>query len=323
MTLALRIGIHISLFRHRFLEMKDFSMDLSVIAYYIAIADTLSFSTAAEELFLSQSSLSKRIKKFEQALGVELFQRNPHGISLTSAGKSLLPFARRIAMELHAIQEHFGQVPDPDALRLRIAAFSLLSSYGVDKFISSFILKHEEIGTSVREMSSAHCLDALADGSVDCCFSYDYGQFSTEDYTSIPLCVDRLTALCGPGGPLTGMQTISLAQLKMYAVCVPSTVNEPLFLQLLEKDMGNNRFPVQELGIWLSSLSAFLQRSPDSICVLPAQVAAHYGISGIPISDVSPFFLSLVFPSDSILPAFPILLRELEPFFHNFWDLQN
>lgn len=298
-------------------------MDLSVISYYIAIADSLSFSTAAEELFLSQSSLSKRIKKFEQELGVELFQRNPHGISLSGAGKSLLPFARRIAMELDTIQDHFGSVPDPNALRLRIAAFSLLSSYGMDKFISGFILKHKEIDTGIWELSSAQCLDALNDGTADCCLSYDYGQFDTDIHTSIPLRKDRLTALCAPGGPLTGMTSISLSELRKHPVCVPSTVNEPLFLRLLEKDMGQNRFPVQELGIWLSSLSTFLQRSPNTVCVLPAQVAAHYGISGIPISDVSPFFLSLIFPSDSILPAFPTLLRELEPFFQDFWALQK
>lgn len=298
-------------------------MDLSILTYYITIAKELSFSSAADELFLSQSSLSKQIKRLENELGVTLFQRNSHGIALTSAGKSLLPFAQRISLELETIQEHFAQPPSPTSMSLRIAAFSLLSSYGIDELISDFIIKHQEISTSVREMSSARCLEALDGGTVDCCFSYDYGQFDAENHTSIPLCTDRLAALCGSTNPLIEMDQVLLSQLEDYHICVPSSVNEPLFLHLLKRNIAKTHSPIQEIGVWLNSLNSFLQRNPDTICVLPAQVAEHNGIPGIPISDAEPFSLSLVFPSDSVLPAFPILLRELEPYFQDIWHPQE
>lgn len=298
-------------------------MDLSILTYFVAIADEMSFSSAAEDLFLSQSSLSKRIKKFEQELGVELFVREPHRLSLTPAGKSLLPFARRIAMELDAIRNYVDGNPNEKVMRLRIAAFSLLSTYGVDKFISNLILSHRDIDISVTEMSSDQCLDALISNMVDCCFAYDFGQYSDEEYTSIPLKSERLVALVADDSPLAGSSGITLEQLQDYRIYVPSSYNEPLFKQLLEENMRSYRFHAVELGIWLTSLHPFLTRTPGSISVLPEEVATHYGNSCVPILDAKPFTLSLIFRSDSVLPAFPILMNELEPFFEEFRQLQD
>ena len=87
--------------------------------------------------------------------------------------------------------------------------------------------------------------------------------------------------------------------------------------------MRSYRFHAVELGIWLTSLHPFLTRTPGSISVLPEEVATHYGNSCVPILDAKPFTLSLIFRSDSVLPAFPILMNELEPFFEEFRQLQD
>ncbi|MBS1482046.1 MAG: LysR family transcriptional regulator, partial [Clostridium sp.] len=68
-------------------------MDLSLFYYFTALSKYMNFSTAAEELYLSQSSLSKRIKSLETKLDMELFIRHPRTIELTEAGKAILPYA--------------------------------------------------------------------------------------------------------------------------------------------------------------------------------------------------------------------------------------
>ncbi|PWK83639.1 LysR family transcriptional regulator [Lentzea atacamensis] len=70
-------------------------VDTRLLRYFVAVADHLSFTAAAEELYVAQPSLSRQIKQLESRLGVELFVRASSGIEPTAAGNALLPAARR------------------------------------------------------------------------------------------------------------------------------------------------------------------------------------------------------------------------------------
>jgi LysR family transcriptional regulator, transcription activator of glutamate synthase operon len=71
-------------------------MELKQVEYFLTIVDTGSFSTAADELYISQSSLSKQIMSLEKELGFQLFDRSKRKIVLTPAGEALLAFARNL-----------------------------------------------------------------------------------------------------------------------------------------------------------------------------------------------------------------------------------
>lgn len=72
-------------------------MNSRQVAYFLAVADAESFSGAAEFMHVSQSAISARIGELEQLLQARLFERGPRGVSLTAAGRRLLPHARAIA----------------------------------------------------------------------------------------------------------------------------------------------------------------------------------------------------------------------------------
>ena len=77
-------------------------MELQQLRYFCAIADTGSFTRAAEQTHVSQPSLSQQIRKLEDELGARLFDRLGRAIQLTELGRSFLPRARAILRDLEA-----------------------------------------------------------------------------------------------------------------------------------------------------------------------------------------------------------------------------
>lgn len=80
-------------------------VDLRLVRYFVAVADTLHFGRAAEQLFISQPALSQQIRRFEDALGFDLFVRDRRSVALTAGGRALLDDARAAL----AAGDRFGQ----------------------------------------------------------------------------------------------------------------------------------------------------------------------------------------------------------------------
>src|SRR5882724_9510503 len=77
-------------------------MELHQLRYFCAVAETGSFSRAAEQSHVSQPSLSQQIMKLEDELGARLFDRLGRSVRLTELGKTFLPRARTVLRELEA-----------------------------------------------------------------------------------------------------------------------------------------------------------------------------------------------------------------------------
>ena len=80
-------------------------MNFAQLGYFLAVARSKNFSRAAEDSYVSQSSLSKQIKALEEELGVELFVRSASGATLTSAGERFLVFAGKAHRDCENILE--------------------------------------------------------------------------------------------------------------------------------------------------------------------------------------------------------------------------
>src|SRR5687767_3095001 len=112
--------------------------DAHQLRVFAAVAENLSFTRAAELLFLTQSAVSHQIAKLEQHLGVSLFERRGRGVSLTDAGKTLLTHARRVFTALAEAEAAVKEISNPNAGRLRIGASSTSCQYLIPEALREF-----------------------------------------------------------------------------------------------------------------------------------------------------------------------------------------
>ena len=142
-------------------------MDFDALRSFLAVAETLSFTTAAGQMGISQPALSNRIQELERELGVSLFQRSTRRVNLTEAGTVFLPEARRLIAEMDNVKSRFetslrgGQRP----LRFGISRTAIRRR--LLRRLARFSRQHDSIDFKHRVDSYWSILDQVKRGILD------------------------------------------------------------------------------------------------------------------------------------------------------------
>ncbi|WP_407491777.1 LysR family transcriptional regulator [Pseudooceanicola sp. MF1-13] len=112
------------------------SLDWTLVQSFLAVADTGSLSGAARQLDQSQPTLGRQIKRLEDALGLDLFHRQPRGLTLTEQGEAILPAARRMAAALGDIALTAAGEDRGLSGTLRITASLIVSHFHLPEIIA-------------------------------------------------------------------------------------------------------------------------------------------------------------------------------------------
>lgn len=143
------------------------ALELRHLRYLLAVAEHGNFTRAAEELHVSQPTLSQQVKQLERTLGVQLLDRTGRTVRLTDAGAVYTDHARRALRDLAAAERAVHDVQDLSRGHLRLGVTPTFTAYLVGPLAAEFHTHHPGLGLTLTEMPQDRVEGALLADDLD------------------------------------------------------------------------------------------------------------------------------------------------------------
>ncbi|MEU8431626.1 transcriptional regulator CynR [Streptomyces sp. NPDC029216] len=143
------------------------ALELRHLRYLLAVAEHGNFTRAAEELHISQPTLSQQIKQLERTLGVQLLDRGGRTVRLTDAGAVYTDHARRALRDLAAAERAVHDVQDLSRGHLRLGVTPTFTAYLVGPLTAELHARHPGVGLTLMEMAQDRIEAALHADDLD------------------------------------------------------------------------------------------------------------------------------------------------------------
>jgi len=178
---------------------------------FVAVAETRSFSRAAERLYIAQPWLSKQIRKLEARIGLRLFERSSHHVELTHAAIVLLPLAKALLASVDAAA--VGAKPQAVPGVLRLGAPSYMTYVGARvEAIKRFAAARPEVRIIVDGDTTAELVERLRQGRLDAAFLL--APIPMEGLKVLPLVEVPALLHIPEGHPLAAAESLTLDDLR-------------------------------------------------------------------------------------------------------------
>lgn len=187
-------------------------MELEYIREFCKLAEKENYTDAADELFISQSTLSRHIKAFETELGIDLFTRKGKNVEINEYGKRFLPYAKQILdVEKECMEKFFVELRKIKP-SLTIGVFSLDKQCFPANLIFDFKEKYPQYNISFVEEHSDLLRKRLLSG--DCDFALTLNADRQDNlFESLTVYTDSLVAIFPTAHPLAIASSVSFEQL--------------------------------------------------------------------------------------------------------------
>ena len=187
-------------------------MTLTELKYIVAVARERHFGRAAEACFVSQPTLSVAIKKLEDELGVQLFERGSTEVSITPIGAQIVEQAQRVLEESSAIKEIAKQGKDPLAGPLRVGVIYTISPYLLPALVPRMIQDAPKMPLLLQEGLTIKLLESLRLGDIDVAILAE--PFPNQGFVTQALYDEPFVVAVPNGHPWSRRKHVKSAELK-------------------------------------------------------------------------------------------------------------
>ena len=291
-------------------------MDVHVreLRYFVAVAEELHFTRAAERLFVSQPALSKQIRSLEEQLRVDLFARDRRSVSLTPAGEALLPAAREVIAVWDAAQQAVADAAATAAAVLRIGFSTSVGRELLPRIQRHFARVRPNWRLALRQVDWGDPTGGLGDGSSDVAIVW-LPVPAADRFAQLVLVEEPRHVALRADHPLAGRREIEFASLLDEPfLALPEDAGSPREYWLgVEHRAGR---PARIGGIVTNAEETFeAVLAGLGVVLLSAGNAEIYrrpGVATVPVRGISPSRLALLWREDDHREAVRDFIRAAE-----------
>jgi len=288
-------------------------MEIRQLRYFVAVAEHLNFTAAAEHLYIGQPSLSRQIYELEKELGVSLFIRDRRSVKLTSAGQFLLKQATILLDKIDDIAELTRQAGNGLIGSLDIGY--MIENKAFTESFRRFYKKFPNIRITLNRIRWNDLNEALAHCNIDFAVTYCISLDSIPGIKWKTLYTEDLAVVVPENHPLADKEKIKLSLIKDETILMPSRSVSPLSYEHVEYLCIKNGFypKFRSDNIWRDPIFIMVETgmgiaiSPkNSFCVSPR-------LRFITIDDEdAKVDIAIAWNSSNSNPVIPLFLKEWE-----------
>lgn len=262
-------------------------MELRHLRYFTALAETLSFTRAAERVHVTQSTLSHQIRQLEDEVGQPLFDRIGKKVVTTEAGELFLGFAGRALKEvdlgLAMLKPGAGGLTG----QVRIGATHTFNIGLIPECVAQFLARHPTVQVRVEELPADQIGTKLHAGELD--IGIAYRPTGPTDLWFEPLYNEEMVLVVSDAHPLAGRRRIRMVELhQQRLVLLPGYFATRVLLEECFKASGAEPVVVAEMSTIAPMLGLALRSQVGAIVAINAVPAGMTGLQMIPIESPTP-----------------------------------
>ncbi|WP_374397353.1 LysR family transcriptional regulator [Sphingopyxis sp.] len=187
-------------------------MEMQQIRYFVALAQTLNFTRAAEHCNVSQPALTRAIQQLEHELGGPLFHRERNNTHLSELGRMMMPYLESVAESARAAKAAAASAKKAEHVTLTLGAMCTIGPDLVADLIVRFRAAHPEIEVRVIDGEASMMIDALEKGDIHLSL-VGVPDDLPEQFHQLPIFEERFVILLPPGHRLAERNAIRVADL--------------------------------------------------------------------------------------------------------------
>lgn len=186
-------------------------MNLRQLEIFVAVAESGSFSRAADDVLLTQSTVSQHVAALENELGVRLFDRTGRGAELTEGGQLFRQHVRQVLAECADLRQTMARFRGLEDPRLTVGASNIPANYLIPGLLPRLAARHPGIMLNVVAGDSREIIEQLTAGEV--ALAVVGAHFANDAVEFTPLAADTLQLVVGKGHPWWGRQSVAREEL--------------------------------------------------------------------------------------------------------------
>ncbi len=263
-------------------------MEFRHLRYFLAVADALHFTKAAEGLPVSQPALSAQIKQLEQEVGVPLFDRVGRSVQLTRAGSIFREHARRALREMELAQVAIAEEEGLQRGALTVGVVQTVNAYLIPEIVGRFSALHPQVSLRLDELSGPDIEAGVRSGLLE--VGIGFVPAGSERIESQPLFEEDFVLIASPRHRFAARRHLTLAVL----VDEPLVLLPGIFCTRRLLNAGFEQAGIQpKVIVEMNSIEGILATVRTSLLatVLPRLslgLEGNDGLRGIPLKNPTP-----------------------------------